>query len=48
MVKQIVLLALLTLVTINQGTYKKFTPGVDKEAVCLDGSPSSVYVHQGS
>jgi hypothetical protein len=43
-----VLFAFLLIVAISQGIYQKFTPGVDPEAVCLDGSPSIIYVHQGS
>lgn len=31
----------------SQTTYKKYTPAVDQEAQCLDGSPPVLYVHEG-
>jgi hypothetical protein len=39
---------LLALFIISQANYKKVTPKVDPDAVCLDGSPSALYVSKGA
>lgn len=32
----------------SRALYVKYTPNLDPEAVCLDGSPSILYVSQGT
>jgi hypothetical protein len=41
------LLLILSLVSAIDDYYTKFIHNYDPEAICLDGSPSFLYVHQG-